>query len=141
MTQIIEVKTFFDCTPTGVVSHRRNHSISEEQWHYQRNQQRNWETLLQCISLRCQALNIQEPRWVEGVYQDTVVKVWYFSFETDRDEIFSTPDDAMGLLKSDCQGVPMIVGLSESERELFITPFLITGGESCNIFFNLLSDK
>lgn len=141
MTQIIEVKTFFDCTPTGVVSHRRNHSITEEQWHFQRNQQRNWETLLQCISLRCQALNLQEPQWVEGTYEQATVKVWYFSFETDRDEIFADGNDPVGLLKADCHGVPMLVGLAESERELFLTPYLITSGDGCNIFFNLLSDK
>ena len=136
--QKIEVATFFDCTNTGVVGHRRNIELNGDEYQFQRNQQRNWETLLQCISLRCQPLNISK---VYSNIHESGKMYWKFGFETDREDIFSSGNDSLGLLKKDCQGVPMIVGLEESEKELFLTPYLITGGDACNIFFINLTDK
>lgn len=133
-----EVATFFDCSNTGVVSYRRGIELDQESWIFKRNQQRNWETLLQCISLRCQPLNISP---VSKVLHESKKLYWTFTFETDRESIFATANDPMGLLKKDCNGVPMIVGLEESEKELFLTPYLITHGSACNIFFNPLTDK
>ena len=57
MNGSIEVITQFDITPTDVKSYRRNSELDDAEWNYQRNQQRNFETILQCISLRCQPMN------------------------------------------------------------------------------------
>jgi len=130
--QRFEVDTFFDCTATGVQNHRRSKNLSDEDWHYKRNQQRNFETIIQCISLRCQPMNIK------GSYvfsNDDGQLYWNFSFETDKQDIFLKDNNPVGILELDCNHVPMIVGLSESERELFFTPYMITSGSSQNTFF------
>ena len=50
--------TLIDITPTGITSYSAEHE-------FERNQQRNWETVLQCISLRAQPLHIREPELME----------------------------------------------------------------------------
>ena len=135
--QKISVATMFDCTETGTRHHHRKHN-DHDKWNYMRNQQRNWETFLQCISLRCQPLNINGPRVHTNENQQ---KYWTFSFEYDRDYIFATPEDPIGLLKQDCHGVPIIVGLDESFKELFLTPYIIASGDNPNTVFQIDSNK
>lgn len=132
MLQRIEVHTFFDCTATGITNNRGSGSEDPDSWHRLRNQQRNWETLVQCISLRCQPLNITGPFTFTN-HENQIF--WSFMFEIDRSNIFLKDGDPVGLLKDDCNGVPMIVGLDESERELFFTPYLITKGKNPNTHF------
>jgi len=134
--QKIKVSTLFDCTKTGVRTYRI-HSHDQEVV-FKRNQQRNWETLIQCLSLRCQPLNIVGPfTFSEGENE----LFWQFTFETDRDDIFSNDVDQLGLLKEDCNGVPMIIGLTETRKELFLTPYLITAGDHPNTIFELIETK
>ena len=130
----IEVSTLFDLTRTDIKSYRRNADLDDETYNFKRNQQRNYETVLQCISLRCQPLNIQGP-FVSESEGDTI---WQLSFETDRDNIFLQDRDPFGLLKKDFDGVPMIVGLEETRKDLFFTPYLITEGKSANTIFKQL---
>ena len=132
MIQRFEVATFFDCTKTGVQNHRRSKNLSNEDWHFRRNQQRNFETIIQCIGLRCQPMNISVPVTL-GNNEGQLY--WTFSFESDKQDIFLSDDDPVGILKQDCNHVPMIVGLGESERELFFTPYLITLGNTPNTYF------
>lgn len=134
MTQKIEVITFFDCTSSGIKYYRAPHGKDHNDWHYKRNQQRNLDTVIQCISLRCQPLNI-----TNSVVETNNEKqlFWSFYFETDKTDIFLKEDDPLGILKEDCHQIPMIVGLGESERELFFTPYLITLGSFPNTFFRL----
>lgn len=135
--QKIKVATLFDCTATDVRSYRRG-ELAEEDWNFKRNQQRNWETMLQCISLRCQPLNISGPY----CFTNNEGKLyWTFTFENDREDIFLQDGDPLGALKSDCHGVPMLVGLTESDRELFLTPYIITTGDRPNTIFDITSDK
>lgn len=132
MIQRYEILTFFDCTTTGVQNHRRSSAISHEEWHLKRNQQRNYETIIQCISLRCQPLNINGAHISSNADNQLY---WTIQFETDKEDIFLINGDPVGILKQDCEHVPMIVGLEESERELFFTPYMITQGSSVNTFF------
>jgi hypothetical protein len=98
----IRCTTTFDITATGVTGHykpsrvpftdRTGHVIANERdWNLARNQQRNWETLTQLISLRTQVDNI-------------------FDFEIESDTVFLLGTDPLGILKNDCQGVPMLLG-------------------------------
>ena len=130
----IELVTQFDITPTGIKSYRKTSELSDEEWSFQRNQQRNYETILQCLSLRCQPLNIS-PVTIFKLEQG---KVWGFTFETDRDSIFFSDNDPVGLLKDDCDGVPMIGGLQETYKDGFFIPYLVTRGESANISFAIV---
>ena len=59
--------TLVDITPTRVI----RSSIPDD---VKRNQQRNWETVLQCMSLRTQPLHITEPT----IYQDVSVDLLRF---------------------------------------------------------------
>ena len=132
MIQRFEVKTFFDCTATGVQNHRRQNDMPHDEWRFRRNQQRNFETILQCISLRCQPLNISDP----FVFSESDGKLcWNFSFETEKQDIFLLENDPVGILKNDCNQVPMIVGLEETVKDLFFTPYMITLGKHVNTVF------
>ena len=131
MIQRFEVVTLFDCTNTGVQNHRRG-DLPEDEWKFKRNQQRNFETLIQCISMRCQPMNINGPYTSTN---DEGQLFWTFSFESDKQDIFLLDEDPVGILKQDCNHVPMIIGLNESEKELFFTPYLVTLGKTANTIF------
>ena len=146
MRTVILGWTYFDCTNTGTRSYYKptripyvddhgQHIENEEDWIHSRNQQRNWETILQCLSLRCQPLNLGP---VEKSLQGDQC-VWTFAFEVDRDEIFALDNDPLGELKKDCHGVPMIVGLTETWKSGFLMPYLITHGTNTNIGFDIIS--
>ena len=111
MAYSICVLTDFDCRPTGVTGHfrtnvlpfvdRADQSITNfDSWNSSRNQQRNWETLLQLIGLYTQPQHISNIRMQNGR--------WEFEFETEFDDVFRLNDDPVGLLKQACRGVPII---------------------------------
>ena len=111
MAYSICVLTDFDCRPTGVTGHfrtnvlpfvdRAEQSITNfDSWNSSRNQQRNWETLLQLIGLYTQPQSISDIRMKNGR--------WEFEFETEFDDVFRLNEDPVGLLKQACRGVPII---------------------------------
>ena len=119
MTTRIRVTTQFDCTATGVTGHFRPNTLpfddhegqtisDQETWTRSRNQQRNWETILQIIGLYTQAQDITPTEQTEGQ--------WRFEFSTDFDDVFSDRGDPLGLLKSACQGVPMFYDLEQQPK-------------------------
>lgn len=127
----IQCQTLFDITATGITGHYRSSRVpftdtagqqivDELTWNRARNQQRNWETLTQLISLRTQ------------VYTTTPVLTdnrWSFEFTIESDSIFD--GDPTELLKSDCQGVPMLLGGEDL--------MLSTQGPMQNIWFTIMS--
>jgi hypothetical protein len=130
-------RTFFDCSATGVTGHFRpsqvpfsDHTgtviLDQRSWNYARNQQRNWETLTQLISLRTQ------PVSVNSLGQDS--GTWSFEFEVESSLVYSTTgqeDDISGLV-NECAGVPMITGLKETHTQDTV---LVTQGADQNIWF------
>ena len=142
--QIIDVVTYFDCTPTGTKSYRKlqpgtvnavGHKIQTmDDWNFSRNQQRNWETILQVVSLKTQAIDITNP--IIMTREDK--KVWQFSFAIEHTGIYDNGNDQLGLLKEEVHGVPMITGLNETYKEGFLMPYLLAKGENQNIMFTLL---
>lgn len=142
--QTIKVTTHFDCTPTGTKSYRKlqndyvdssGRSIKTlDDWNFSRNQQRNWETILQCVSLQTQPLNVLEPQ----IVTDGQNKLWTFSFGIEHKNIFTKDEDQLGLLKEEVHGVPMIIGLAETYSEGFLMPYLVAKGEKKNIDFEII---
>ena len=137
MTTRIRVTTQFDCTATGVTGHfrpntlpfddREGQSITNEiTWNRSRNQQRNWETILQIIGLYTQAQDITPTEHTEGQ--------WQFEFSTDFDDVFSERGDPLGLLKTACRGVPMFYDLDQTPK----TDMLESGK---NIEFEIVDHK
>lgn len=130
-------RTFFDCSATGVTGHfrpsqvpfeHRAGSVVQDQrsWNYARNQQRNWETLTQLISLRTQPISVAVLGQKSGI--------WSFEFEVESGLVYSTSgqeNDISGLA-NECAGVPMITGLQETLTEETV---LITQGADQNIWF------
>jgi hypothetical protein len=114
----IRVDTYFDCTATGTTGHfrqvqlpminRTGDTIADEAaWNRSRNQQRNFETLLQLIGLYTQPLELSTPT------VDIQTQLWSFEFEVEFEGIFADSTDNLGLLKQQARNVPMITGLGE----------------------------
>jgi len=117
--------TTFDITITGVRNNfnlnrlpfrdAQGHQIdTPEQWHRSRNQQRNWDTLSQLLSLRTLPYSTTDSQCVD----QGDVKVWHFEFSVDHDDVFAEGADRFGALERDCRGVPMITGLDETPGQI-----------------------
>ena len=125
--------TTFDITVTGVTGHykvsrvpfrdRAGHDITDERdWNRSRNQQRNWETLQQLLSLRTQVFSATVPEHVDTG--------WQFEFEVETPGVYGQD---LELLRSDCEGVPMLTGLGETVSS---TKVLVTQGAGQNLWFH-----
>ena len=125
----IQIKTKFDCTRTNITGRWRpdKSSIDEMTWNFQRNQQRNLETLLQTVGMRTQLVVVTDPVHEDGV--------WSFEIEPDRADAFG---DDLSALFDDCQGVPMLTGLQENGVE---SRTLDVNGDQQNIWFTILETQ
>ena len=135
-------RTLFDCTYTGVTGTFRANQLPfddrsgktiEDQaaWEYARNQQRNWETIMQMISLRAQPTVEQFPKHEH----DT----WYFVFAVEVKAVYSATgqDDNYDTLLNECHGIPMIIGLDETQP---LQSRLIGHGQAQNIWFESVNN-
>ena len=134
-------QTLFDITATGITGHckltrmpfqdRAGQLIRDaESWNRSRNQQRNWETLTQILSLRTQLFEITDP------IPDQTGTRWMFEFETESDGIYGPEDDPVLVLRSDANGVPM---LRELNNDPDTENVLVTEGAKQNIWFAPIS--
>jgi hypothetical protein len=134
-------KTLFDCSRTGVTGTFRASEIpyvdrsgqpvnNQQQWNRSRNQQRNYETLLQIFGLRTQPQDISQPVHLN--------EMWQFEFTVETEGVFNVHgnDDPLAGLLVDCDGVPMVVNLNET---LTLQPVLITAGDRQNIWFEIIN--
>jgi hypothetical protein len=134
-------QTLFDCSFTGVTGNFRSSALpfrdrtgqlidNVQDWNRSRNQQRNYETLLQIFGLRTQPMNISQP--VKNGNR------WEFSFETETESVFGLPgvEDPLHSLKLDCEGVPMVQTL---EATALNTSVLSAAGTQQNIWFQVIN--
>ena len=142
--------TLFDCTATGILNHAKvtQLPLTDKQGGIitdqaaltrARNQQRNWETLTQLISLRTQVIIYSEPQ----ILQDASVamlglnrrssKIWTFEFGSEFADIYDINGEPLAALTQDCDGVPLITGLSEGIENL--EPVIKTTGAMINTKF------
>jgi hypothetical protein len=135
----ISCRTTFDITQTGTTGHfkpsqipfsdRAGNNINDlSSWDRSRNQQRNLETISQILQLRTQIFDLTASVEHNGY--------WAFEFSVEFDGIYQQDQDAFGILKQDCEGVPMLVGLGE---KFTITPMLTASGSQQNIWFELIT--
>lgn len=131
--------TLVDITATGVTRYR------PEQEH-ERNQQRNWETVLQTIGLKTQPMMIKGPvvtesnladGWQFGEYYQGRHKIWIWTFAVEHPDVFLVDTDPLGLLVEDFEQVPIIQGLDETAR--FMLPIFYPHGAIKNIYFKRLA--
>jgi hypothetical protein len=129
--------TLIDITQTGVIKNNSTVLV-------QRNQQRNWETVLQVISLRAQPIEVASPKLHReditnahefGSHYQQTQHCWKFKFFIEHHDIFGSAEDPDYFLRTDFQHVPIIVGLTETAS--FPVPMFYTSGEFKNIYFKL----
>ena len=117
--------TTFDITPTGIKNHYKNRTFpirddlgnviaDIDAWTRARNQQRNWETMNQIISLRTLPIEITLP---EKMIRDGIA-IWTFEFQLNNIEGLGTADDPLGEILKDARDVPMLTGLDETANQL-----------------------
>jgi hypothetical protein len=136
-----KLHTLFDLTKTGVL---RGYSPSvlglkdsagqiintEADWQRSRNQQRNWETIIQLLCLRAQPTAGNPVRLdnqlisqfdFDPVYGEHAT-VWTVTFSVETAEVYADNKDPVAFLRSDFDRIPMIANLTES---VVIDPALI----------------
>ena len=128
--------TLIDITPTGVTSHDSKHEFT-------RNQQRNWETIQQIISLRTQPNILETNNFVDnvagygfGINYTGQHKIWTFKFAVDYPDIYKEGPDIFGLLRYDLKITPLILGLTETACPE--KPIFYASGPWNNIYFKTL---
>lgn len=130
--------TLFDITATGVTGHYNasrggfsdrsgKYIDTAEDWNRSRNQQRNWETLMQLISLRTQV--------VEHTYPIKSGNRWQFEFTVETAAVFHDGTDPVGVLLSDSAGVPMMTNLENSNP---VAGIITVIGPDQNIWFSVI---
>ncbi len=134
-------QTLFDITATGITGHCKvarmpfqDHAgqviRDSETWNRSRNQQRNWETITQILSLRTQLFELTDP------IQDQTGTRWMFEFETETDGTYGPESDPVSVLRADASGVPMLRDLDNNPD---IDTVLVTDGPRQNIWFAPIS--
>jgi hypothetical protein len=131
--------TLVDITPTGVI--RSNAANQDMQ--FKRNQQRNFETVLQVLSLRTQPHILKWPCSVCNVkstnikqlfgetFHNTEHTVWELYFTADHPLAYNTNNGELSGLHSDFEQVPIITNLTETAR--FMLPIFYPYGSIKNI--------
>lgn len=135
----IRCLTYFDITATGVKNHYKQSRIpfedqaghvinSVDAWNRARNQQRNWETINQLISLRALPVDITDP----VVVDHNGARAWAFEFVIEQQGAIALDDDPIGALVNDSNMIPMLTGLDETTA---VDGLLQSG---VNIFFEVV---
>lgn len=150
-TETYEVFTLFDITYTGT---KRNYNariipfvdqahrkiVCADTWQKSRNQQRNWDTVIQLLGLRNQPVSFTLPivamedlaNFKFGPKYIGKANVWKFTCEYEHADLYRVGDNVFKILEDDFRNVPMITGLSES---VTIHPSCFQILPECNIYF------
>ena len=133
--QFVCCYTLIDITSTGVIKKR-----STDQ--RQRNQQSNYETFTQLISLRTQPLELTSSTKLEnqklsdyefGIKSNKRHTVWSLIFATEFIGVFDKDNQPLAALREDFDQVPIICGLDETY--VFKDPKIITNSLNLNTYF------
>ena len=131
--------TLIDITNTGVT--RYTPEVEK-----QRNQQRNWETVLQLIGMRSQLLVIEHDPAVEaniskyefGNAYTGKQRIWTFRFGVEFRDLYTIDKNPVGILVKDFVQTPVILNLDETAKPNL--PLFYTLGDNKNIYFKKLKD-
>jgi hypothetical protein len=135
--QFFQGFSLVDITPTGIT---RTGSNTDE---LERNQQRNWETVIQCMGLRTQPQNIRDPGSIEvdindqhfefGDFYSGIQRVWTWSWAIEGPGVYDLLGKELAGLQQDFEQVPIVTGLNETAR--FMLPIFYPYGTIKNIYF------
>lgn len=141
--------TLFDITKTDVNSRRSTNGIDDTiAYNKRRNQQINFETILQIINMRSQPEDITTPVkiidsfknssiWGKKYKSKENISCWAFMFTITHNSVFNDGISELGNLFKDCDGVPMITKLEEWAN---LETKLNTSAEYKNIHFELVNE-
>ena len=126
--------TLIDITETKVLTQ----SVEQQK---QRNQQRNWETINQLLSLRAQLIEFNYLSMVSadvaeyafGVNYVGTHNIWSFDFAIEHEDVYVLNHDKFGILKDDFKIAPIILGLDETATPPL--PLFYASGADKNIYF------
>lgn len=132
------VYTLIDITKTGVTS-------NNPEYERMRNKQRNWETVIQILSMRTQLLGVRILKTEKldvknfdfGEDYKGKHRIWAFEFDVEYADLYLKSDDNYGVLKNDFAQTPVITGLDETIN-LPLALFYTTGPGK-NIYFTSAS--
>lgn len=80
-----------------------------------RNQQQNFDTILQTIGLKGNVYFDEKPRIIDSsIFGRTGDKCWYFEWKMEIEELFQVNDDPIALLKDLFEYIPYINGLTDT---------------------------
>jgi len=146
MNQRIACYTLFDITHTNVLNRSKPIGDDTDVWRQQRNSQANFDTILQCLSLRGSPDLLKYPHKIEFNPNNTdfgfllendkeVNHFWYWKFEFNitHTNVYNNSNDPFGLLIHDCHEIPMLHCNTEYSDTL--PNFLDTTPELRNIYF------
>lgn len=139
MTTVFRLLTLVDITATGVIRSQADRDL-------ERNQQRNFETILQVLSLRTQPTIARYPQvhevdkedpiiWFGDFYHDKPQRIWSFYFTAEHPTAYNTQDGELNGLRRDFEQVPIITGLTETAK--FMLPILYPYGSIKNIHLSI----
>jgi len=102
------------------ITHTKQPRTNEERWREQ-----NFNTVLQTLGIRANVVYTTSPVTLEtqgrlvGFDTDEILNLWRFDFSTDRDALYESGSDPIGLLKQDFHLVPYIGGLGENMEQKY----------------------
>lgn len=129
--------TLVDITNTGVIKYsEENNSL--------RNQQCNWESVIQILSLRTQIMSASQSKILSSDVSDFKFgesysgthNIWYFEFIVEYADVYGSFNDPFKVLINDFSKVPVNIGLNETVS--FPIPMFYTKDLYKNIYFDNL---
>lgn len=119
---LVQFITTVDITNTNITRNYRYNgsSLTQDEWDFQRNQQRNWETVIQLLGLRFNPEKISKP---EKSFENDQ-NIWKFTCEYHN-------EFDIGLLQEDFNNIPIITNLDETKN--FEKSCFDTKGENANL--------
>lgn len=148
----------FDITATGVTTNTKLKTIpyttttgtvlrNTAELNFARNQQRNFDTIIQLFSMRTQIIwnspikvlaDQKASAWDFGKNYKGTFNVWQFAFEIGSSDPWlkssRTEHDYCYFLREDADQIPMLLGLNETAK---LEPWLAAEGPDKNIIFEL----
>lgn len=143
MSYLIRCYTLFDITATGARQRSCPVDIEPRDWNQKRNQQCNFDTVVQSISIRSlpeilsnPRLGLDKPAYFGTQYRRP--RYWQFDFSVSDVTVWQQNHNSLYYLYQDCEGIPMIICGTEVKN---LPGILLIGEQNRNIYFEVLGNE
>lgn len=131
LRECIKGYSLIDITSTGIIAPYNSNTVpftddsgqvidTKNSWNKSRNQQRNWETLIQLISMITQPIILQKPILLKDenlsnhkFKNKEKHNMWHFIIGAEQEGIFDS-SVSIGKLTSICHKIPININLNET---------------------------